>query len=92
MRDTAPLAYREIGDGRALWLRRQFFNYQLSIGKIGEDSFDDCWEYIDGLAAIHAMAEWNPLTMEEPCNWVRHPRTGRRRFPDGDPSKEEVRA
>jgi hypothetical protein len=91
MNDDA-LAYREVGDGRAIWLRRQFFNFQISIGKIGEFSFDDCWEFRDGVRALHAMAEWNPLTMKEPIGWVRHPPTGRRRFPDGDPATEEVRA
>lgn len=85
------LCFRNLGDGRGLWLRRQIYNWQLAIGPILSREYDDQWEYLDGLVAIHAMAEWNPLLTKEPTGWVRHPPSGRRRFPDGDPTTEEVR-
>ena len=46
----------------------------------------------DKEAVVIAFLTWNPATETEPSGWVRHPPSGRRRFPDGDPATEEVRA
>lgn len=78
---------RELGDGRAIWLRPQLFNFLLIIGKTDDEGFDDCWEYQDINAALTAFALWDGNG--EPHGWYRHPPTGRRR-PDGDATKEYV--
>ena len=86
-----PIAYRVLGDGRAIWLYKRLFNYVICIGKIDDKAYEDFWEYTDSLIALHSMAEWDPSVKAEPQGWVRHPPSGRRRFPDGDPESEEVR-
>ena len=87
----AALLVRDLGDGRAIWLHPQLFGYRISIGILDSDSFDDLWEYLDLRRATFAFAEWNPAIQPEPQSWVRHPKSGRRRFPDGDPATEIVR-
>jgi len=37
-----------------------------------------------------ALAQWDPMTQEEPEGWFRNPQTGRRR-PNGDAAMEHVR-
>jgi hypothetical protein len=86
------MAYRDLGDGRGIWLIPMLYTFKIIIGPKGSDGYDDGWCYKDLHRAIHAFAEWNPLIEPEPQGWVRHPPTGRRRFPDGDPATEEVRA
>jgi hypothetical protein len=83
--------YRELGDGRALWVYRMNYTYKLVIGAVGVPWFDNSWCYKNLAAATVAFVAWNPLEQEEPTGWVRHPHSGRRRFPDGDPATEEVR-
>lgn len=84
-------AYRELGDGRALWVYRMNYTYKLVIGHIGSPAFDNSWCYKDLTTCLMNYVAWNPLEQAEPEGWVRHPHTGRRRFPDGDPATEEVR-
>jgi hypothetical protein len=84
-------AYRELGDGRALWVYRMIYTYKLVIGQIGAAGFDNSWCYKNLASATYAFLTWNPLVEAEPTGWVRHPHSGRRRFPDGDPTTEETR-
>jgi hypothetical protein len=85
-------AFREVGDGRGLWVYRMFYTFKLVIGPIGSGGYDDHWCYKDRQNAVTAFFLWNPLETAEPEGWVRHPPSGRRRFPDGDPATEEIRA
>jgi hypothetical protein len=86
------ILFRVVGDGRGIWVYPMMFTYKLVIGPVGKDCYSDGWCYKDLNSATTAFSEWNPATEPEPQGWVRHPRTGRRRFPDGDPATEEVRA
>jgi hypothetical protein len=45
------------------------------------ESYADIWHYNSRAAAIAAMVAWDGHT--EPTGWTRHPRSGRRRRPDG---------
>jgi hypothetical protein len=85
------LQFRDLGDGRALWLYRKIYTFSIVIGPLNSGGYDDFWCYKDLLSATVAFLEWNPAIVPEPCGWVRHPPSGRRRFPDGDPATEEVR-
>jgi hypothetical protein len=86
------IAFRDLGDGRGVWLVPMIYTIKLIIGPIGAVWYDDGWCYKTTLRAQRAFDEWNPAVDKEPQGWVRHPPTGRRRFPDGDPATEEVRA
>lgn len=83
-------AYRELGNGQALWVYRQIYTYKLVIGRIGAAGFDNSWCYTSERKALIAFAAWNPFEQIEPEGWVRHPHSGRRRFPDGDPATEYI--
>jgi hypothetical protein len=83
-------AYRELGDGRALWVYRMIYTYKLVIGRADSPAFDNSWCYANERKALIAFDAWNPLEQIEPEGWVRHPHSGRRRFPDGDPATEYV--
>lgn len=89
------IAFRDLGDGRGLWIYPMMFTFKLVIGRIGADTYEDGWcyrrEYMsDFIQVFMAMNAWDPFKEREPEGWVRHPQTGRRRFPDGDPETEEV--
>lgn len=86
--NPSAIMFRDLGDGRGIWLYPMLFTFKIVIGPIGACWFQDGWCYKDFLRAIHAFGEWNPLTEQEPRGWVRHPSSGRRRFPDGDPASE----
>jgi hypothetical protein len=83
--------WRPVGDGRGLWVYPQLYTFKLVIGAIGAYGYDDHWCYKDFQDAATAFFLWNPLESREPEGWVRHPPSGRRRFPDGDPATEEIR-
>ena len=83
--------YRELGDGRSLWVYRMNYTFKLAIGVTDAGGFDNSWCYKDLLTATLAFHAWRPFETPEPEGWVRHPHTGRRRFPDGDPATEEIR-
>ena len=83
--------FRDLGDGRGLWVYPMLYTFKLVIGPLGSLSYDDQWCYKDLQDVVTAFTTWNPLEQAEPEGWVRHPPTGRRRFPDGDPATEEVR-
>jgi hypothetical protein len=85
------LMFREVGDGRGIWVYRMFYTFKMVIGPIGCGGYDDHWCYRDLASVVETYAAWEPLTEKEPEGWVRHPPTGRRRFPSGDPATEEVR-
>lgn len=89
------IAFRDLGAGRGLWIYPMMFTFKLVIGRIGADTYEDGWcyrrEYMaDFIRVFAAMNAWDPAQEKEPEGWVRHPPTGRRRFPDGDPETEEV--
>jgi hypothetical protein len=86
------LAFRELGDGRGVWIIPMIYTTKLIIGPIGAAGYDDGWCYKTRMRALQAFEEWNPATDKEPTGWVRHPTTGRRRFPNGDPATEVVSA
>lgn len=83
-------AYRELGDGRAVWVYRMMYTHKLVIGRVDAPAFDNSWCYKDVASALEAFVMWNPFEQAEPEGWVRHPHSGRRRFPDGDPSSEYI--
>ena len=56
-----------------------------------KDFLDDVWEYPTIEAATEAMYEWATGEGDPPDGWLRHPKSKRRRFPDGDPASEVVR-
>ena len=85
------VAFRKLADGRGVWIYPMLYTFKLCIGRLGTPCFDDGWCYADLDSAVAAFALWDPELEPEPSGWVRHPRTGRRRFPDGDPDSEEVR-
>lgn len=93
---VGAIGFRDLGDGRGLWIYPMMFTFKLVIGEIGKDTYEDGWCYRresveDAIAVHYAMHAWNPETEPEPVGWIRHPTSGRRRFPDGDPATEEVR-
>ena len=82
--------YRELGDGRSIWVYRMMYTYKLAIGYTDSAGFDNSWCFKDLRSASIAFALWNPDEQVEPTGWVRHPHTGRRRFPNGDPATEVI--
>jgi len=84
------LNVRELGDGRAVYLRDLLFEgLQIGIGVCGEESCRDVWDYQADRTedAWRAALVWDGEG--EPEGWYRHLRTGRRR-PGGDASKQHV--
>lgn len=82
------LIVRELGDGRAVYLRDLLFGaHMIGIGLVGDNAYLDQWDYTAELtaAAWRAALAWDGAG--EPEGWYRHARTGRRR-PGGDPSRE----
>jgi hypothetical protein len=53
--------------------------------------YDNVYNYSTAKGALEAMKSWDGTEEHEPEGWFRHPATGRRR-PDGDKSKEYIRA
>ena len=90
--NPSAIAFKDVGDGRGVWIYPMIYTFKIAIGPIGVGWFTDSWCYTTGPKALAALLEWNPLEEPEPEGWVRHPRSGRRRFPNGDPATEEVRA
>lgn len=90
--NPSAIFYRDLGDGRGVWVYPMLYTFRIAIGPTGSRGYDDYWCYADLQSVITAYLEWEPLKEREPQGWVRHPPTGRRRFPDGDPATEEVRA
>ena len=89
--NPSAILFRDLRDGRGVWVYPMTFTFKLVIGRVGSPVYDSDWCYKDCASVVIAFAEWNPLETAEPEGWVRHPRSGRRRFPDGDPATEEVR-
>ena len=87
----SALLFRDLGDRRGLWIYRMNYTHKIVLGPIGVPWYDNHWCYKDLASATAAFNAWNPATEAEPTGWVRHPDSGRRRFPDGDPATEEVR-
>ena len=85
------IAFRDLGDGRAVWIYPMLYTFKIAIGPVDSPGYSDHWCYKDLESVVSAFALWEPSTEPEPGGWVRHPPTGRRRFPDGDPATEEVR-
>lgn len=85
------IAFRDLGDGRAVWIYPMLYTFKIAIGPVDSPGYSDHWCYKDLKSVVSAFALWEPSTEPEPGGWVRHPPTGRRRFPDGDPATEEVR-
>jgi len=85
------LAFKYAGDGRGVWVYPQLYTFKVVIGYIGSPFFEDAWCYSTLAGAMKDFHDWNPLEKLEPKGWVRNPSTGRHRFPDGDPSTEEIR-
>jgi hypothetical protein len=83
---------RDLGEGRGAWIYPMLHTFRIAVGAVEGGGYDDCWCYKDLLNAYTAFCDWNPATEPEPQGWVRHPPSGRRRFPDGDPATEEVRS
>lgn len=84
------LNVRELGDGRAVYLRDLLFGaLQVGLGELGSDSYAEVWDYPAAQtdAAWRAALGWDGAG--EPEGWYRHLRTGRRR-PGGDASKQYV--
>jgi hypothetical protein len=85
------VAFRKLGNGRAVWIYPMMYTFKLCIGPLGTPWYDDGWCYKDLSSAQKAFKTWKPELEREPSGWVRHPPTGRRRFPDGNPEFEETR-
>ena len=79
------VAFRKLGDGRAIWIYPMMYTFKLCIGPLGSPWFDDGWCYKDLPSAHAAFDAWDPNVQPEPTGWVRHPSTGRRRIPDNEP-------
>ncbi len=99
---TGCYAVRSLPERRLLAVQPLLFGQaRLCIGRpemMALDApwggWDDQWEYPSVLAALAAMAQWEPekdLEKDpEPAGWTRHQASGRRR-PGGDPAQEYVR-
>lgn len=95
---SSCVALRRLADGRLMVIEPLLMGLmRLCIGRpavmVADGplaSWDDEWHYDGGLAALLALALWEPTETPEPTGWVRHPRSARRR-PNGDPAREEVR-
>jgi hypothetical protein len=83
---------RILADGRAVWIQRKIFTHAITVGKADDDtSIENHWCYETKDQAAAALAQWDPMTQEEPDGWFRNPQTGRRR-PNGDAAREHKRA
>jgi hypothetical protein len=89
--NPGAILFREVGDGRGIWVYPMIYTFSLAIGPLGSPCYDNYWCYRDLLSVMKAYSEWDVTEEPEPQGWVRHPKTGRRRFPSGDPATEEVR-
>jgi hypothetical protein len=85
------ILFRELGDGRGVWVYPMLYTFKLVIGPLNAGWHNGGWCYKDLPSVVVAFVVWNPVTEPEPDGWVRHPPSGRRRFPDGDPTTEEIR-
>lgn len=85
-----PLFHR-----RPLWLKDYDAAKPIGRGRliVGDGDDDACrsdvWDYETFPQAYAALVKWNGDG--EPDGWIRHMPSGRRR-PEGDPSREYVRA
>lgn len=52
---------------------------------------EDRWTYRTGGEALQVLLSWDG-DGDAPVGWIRHRPSNRRRWPDGDPTTEEVRA
>jgi hypothetical protein len=89
------LNVRELGDGRAVYLRDLLFEgLQIGIGVCGADAYSDVWDYQADRTedAWRAALAWDGAG--EPEGWYRHLRTGRRRravMPPNSTSRSDPR-
>lgn len=90
-RNPSAILFRDLGDGRGVWVYPMLYTFRMVVGPIGCGGYDNYWCYKNFKSVVTAYSEWEPLKEPEPQGWVRHPPSGRRRFPDGDPATEEVR-
>jgi len=85
--NIGALMFRDLGDGRGMWLYRMLFTFKIVIGPIGSPCFADGWCYKKLDNALSAFILWDPKTEKEPKDWTRHPASGRYRYDhyeDGD--------
>lgn len=89
MREFGYTHWRLMPDGE-VWAVSPF---SISNGRMFIDiestGYRDFYCFCTPEAAVKALFEFDPATMDEPFGWHRHGGTGRRR-PDGDPTKEYI--
>jgi len=83
-----------VGDRYAAIQPMTFGKFRLKLGPVARLNRRDYWDdveycYENVTAALEALNAWDGVT--EPSGWFRCPTDARRR-PDGDPSREYVRA
>lgn len=88
-------------DGALIAATREMTCFRLTISHSGHPgTWDEGWDYPPamydegslGRALLHAAFDWQHLLAgEEPQHWYRH-RPSNRRRPNGDASREEIRA
>ncbi len=77
-----------LNDARVACVAKFIFTHAIVVVRPeNHDYIDDRWCYKTKDEAVKALEEWNGTG--EPCGWVRHPFSGRRRD-DGDPLKEYI--
>jgi hypothetical protein len=86
----------ELPDGRVAIVTPGLFVWLLKVGRAGADvdamvGWSDIYTYEAGSIATAALDAWVKTGSSEPAGWVRHQPSNRRR-PDGDPTREHVRA
>jgi hypothetical protein len=73
---------KDLGNGRYACLMQLLFTTAIITGRWGDlDSYDDRWCFETIPEAVNALDRWDGTG--EPQGWIRNPRTGRRRKPDG---------
>lgn len=73
------IAYRELPDGRELFLHRTIYTWRISIAEQRARYLEDAWSYETLEQARNAFDAWNPSIKREPDSWCYHPTSGRRR-------------
>ncbi len=85
----SPALFRELPDGRIVWIHRMLYTSALLIGPDTCGGYEDRWCYPTLAEAEAVLHSWNPEIESEPSGWVRHPASGRRR-PEGDASRQYI--
>lgn len=71
-------AYRELPDGRGLWIRRMLFTWRLIVGDPHSNTYDDGWCYPYLQDAVEGFVAYGGVG-DPSGRWIKHLGSARRR-------------